>query len=187
MVVSGSVRQSGAIPVSGLRVVAKKQEGKHVANHPSHRRTVQRHHQPGHHVAALPADRRHLRPAAHDTGSKGPHHREVDPSSPGQSTTHHRRRMTSSTKHGDHCCTSQSASTESQVVSFAGLSSAKELLLSQGAPVGPSVQRRLHAEEDLGCCQQVACAALHNCPLNPHQVQFNVTDQSKSANVLALW
>lgn len=42
-----------------------------------------------------------------------------------------------------------------QVISSAGLSWAEELLLSQGDPVGPSVQRSLQAEEDLGRCEQV--------------------------------
>lgn len=42
-----------------------------------------------------------------------------------------------------------------QVISSAGLSWAEELLLSQGDPVGPSVQCSLQAEEDLGRCEQV--------------------------------
>ena len=88
--VSGSVCQSGAVPVPGLRVVPKRQEGKHVPHHPCHHYTVQHRHKPGHNVTALPADRRQLQshlppPACHYASSKGPHHREVDPSSTGQS------------------------------------------------------------------------------------------------------
>lgn len=88
--VSGSVCQSGAVPVSGLRVVPKRQEGKHVSHHPCHHYTVQHRHKPGHIVTAVPADRRQLQshflpPACHYPSSKGPHHREVDPSSTGQS------------------------------------------------------------------------------------------------------
>lgn len=48
-----------------------------------------------------------------------------------------------------------------QIVSSAGLSSAEELLLSEGDPVGPSVECRLQAEKDLGCCQQVRLAYGH--------------------------
>lgn len=88
--VSGSVCQSGAVPVSGLRVVPKRQEGKHVSHHPCHHYTVQHRHKPGHNVTAVPADRRQLQshflpPACHYPSSKGPHHREVDQSSTGQS------------------------------------------------------------------------------------------------------
>lgn len=88
--VLGSVCQSDAIPVSGLCVVKKRQEGKHVANHTSHRYTIQRRHQAGHHVPSLPAGRRNLQPhllppASHYTRSQGSHHREVDLCSPGQS------------------------------------------------------------------------------------------------------
>lgn len=91
--VSGSVCQSGALPVSGLCVVSKRQEGKHVSHHPSHYCAVQCHHQPGHRVPALPACRPHLQshffpPASHYSSAKGPHHREVDQSSTGQSKSH---------------------------------------------------------------------------------------------------
>lgn len=43
-------------------------------------------------------------------------------------------------------------------VSSTGMPAVEELLLSQGDPVGPSVQRGLQAEEDLGCCWQVGVA-----------------------------
>lgn len=88
--VAGSVCQSGALPVSGLCVVAKRQEGKHVPHHPGHHSTVQCHHQPGHRVPAVSAYRAHIQShflplSSNHSSTKGPHHREVDQSSTGQS------------------------------------------------------------------------------------------------------
>lgn len=77
--VSGSVCQSGPLPVSRLCMVTEGQKGKHVPHYSSHHRTVQHYYQPGHRVTALPAHRyilqSHLNlPASYDTNPTSPHH-----------------------------------------------------------------------------------------------------------------
>lgn len=79
----GSFRQSGSLPVLGLRLVAEGQEGEHVSDHPSHHHAVQRRHQPGYGVLALPA--RGPRPRGfHLPGAESARHREVDQGGTGE-------------------------------------------------------------------------------------------------------
>lgn len=79
----GAVCARAALPVSGLRLVSEGQEGEPLSHHQRHHLPVQRRHQPGHHLPALPVRLLLRQPRLPTPGGvrprpEGPGDREVD-------------------------------------------------------------------------------------------------------------